>query len=121
MVTSSRSFSSLSALVVLEHHLVDDRVLDHPHDQGVALQLDVHVGEQLGAGTGNFRAVSNDGGVDGVAAGDGQVEGHGRRLDPLVADHHDIAHHARLVGLDQRAGREQPGPVHRRWDRSGSA
>jgi len=38
----------LEFVVSLEHHLIDDRVFRHTHDQIRALQLDLHIGEKIG-------------------------------------------------------------------------
>jgi hypothetical protein len=84
--------------IPLEDDLVDDRVLDHLHHQFRALQLDLHVGEQLGAGQGLQRQVEARG-VDRVADLDRQVAEHGALLDPLVALHGDRADHAALLRL----------------------
>ncbi len=47
----------LERRVPLEDHLVDDRVLDDLDDQVAALQVDLHVGEQVGAEQGLQRQV----------------------------------------------------------------
>jgi hypothetical protein len=91
----------LERRVPLEDHLVDDRVLDDLDDQVAALQLDLHVGEQIGAGQGLQRQVEALR-VDRLARLDRQVGQHGPLLDPLVALHHDALDHARALGLGER-------------------
>ena len=80
--------------VSLEGDAVDDRVLDDPDDQRIALADQLHIGEQPGREQRLQRAVDPLG-VPGVARLEQQIGAHRFRLDPLDALDPDIGDRAR--------------------------
>ena len=103
----------LEVRIALEQHLIDDRILDKLDHQISALQVDLHVGEQLGARQGLQRQVDL-GRIDRVADLDRQVRDDRVLLDPLIALDDDSPDHAALLRLRVGGlGRDKHGPAHK--------
>ena len=90
--------------VPLEHHLVDDRVLDDlNHKVAVRLDAQLDVGEQLGAGQGADGDVQYSR-VDRIARLDRQIGEDRGLVDTLVAAHEDATDRDPLVLHRRRLG-----------------
>ena len=82
----------LDRLVTLEHHPVDDRVLEHADDQNVTLLPNGHVREQTGCEQA-LEGLVDRVAIECVSGSDREVRPHGIRLDALVALHlHGLDH-----------------------------
>ena len=101
----------LDARIALEQHLVDDRVLDHLHHQGVALQRRCCTSEKRSVREQRLQRQVELGLIDRVAHLDRQVGEDRLLLDPLVALDDDAADDAALLGLAPSAA---PGGARRR-------
>ena len=80
----------VDSLVAFEGEAVDDRVLDHPDDHGVAVAPHRHVGEEAGVEQALERSVDRRR-VEAVADADLHVGGDGRVLDALIPFHAQLA------------------------------
>ena len=83
----------VQAPVSLERDPVDDRVLDHRHDQPIALAAQRDVVEQTGCEQVLERAVELDR-IERIAHRDREIAADRRRLDPLIALDLDLLDHA---------------------------
>ena len=84
--------------VTLEHDTVDDRVLDHPHNEIIATKLELDIAEQVGLAERADRQ-ADPLFIENVARLHEQVGKDGARLDALVALHQDARDDDGLLGL----------------------
>ena len=78
----------LECPVALENNAVDDRVLDHTHQQVIAIPVNRHVGKQVG-GKQRFQRQVYAFRIERIARLHKQVGLNGPCLDPLVPLHED--------------------------------
>jgi hypothetical protein len=105
--------------LILEDHPVDDGVLHHGDDQVAVLEVDLHVGEEVGPEQGLKRQVDPLR-VHRLAGLDRQVGDDRRLFDALVPLHEDALHDPALLGrrLGECEGRDSEG---RRAQKQGKA
>ncbi len=95
----------LELLVALESDAVDDRVLDHSHDQPAAGRRDAHVLEQAG-GVERLERLVDGRGVQ-AAAGAAEIGADGFGFDAAVALDHDLLRALRPSRVSRGDGRDR--------------
>ena len=95
--------------VAFKNYPVDDRIFNHPDDQGVAAALHHHIGKKTGGEQG-FQAGVNCLGVERISHIDGQVSGDCIGLNARVANHGNELNCAEIqffLGGRGKRGRKQ--------------